>query len=133
MQEEHNVLQANHTQAPIKPSPQVKIVGNKWEFRIKYNSDGSVSMYKARRVTKAFHQTYGVDYSETFSSIVKASTVRIVLSLAVMYKQVIRQVNVNNAFFNGILLKMYTWLNQKGLLTLLNIIMCVNCKKLFMA
>ena len=61
--------------------------------------------YKARLVAKGFHQTHGGDYTETFSLVVKASTVRIMLSLAVMNKWILRQVDVNNAFLNGILVE----------------------------
>lgn len=58
----------------------MKIVGIKWVFRIKYNSDGSISRYKTRLVAKRFHQTHGIDYTKTFSPVVKASTVRVILS-----------------------------------------------------
>ena len=78
------------------------MIGSKWVFRIKHNSDGTISRYKARLVAKGFHQTHGEDYTETFSPVMKASTVRIVLSLAVMNKWILRQIDVNNAFLNGI-------------------------------
>jgi hypothetical protein len=42
-----------------------------------------VDKYKARLVAKGFKQCYGIDYGDTFSPVVKASTVHIVLSLAV--------------------------------------------------
>ncbi|KAH9781042.1 retrovirus-related pol polyprotein from transposon RE2 [Citrus sinensis] len=80
-----------------------KIVGNKWVFRVKYNPDGSVPKYKARLVAKGFHQTYGVDFFETFSPVVKPCTIRIILSLTVMNHWTIRQLDVNNAFLNGVL------------------------------
>ena len=83
MQEEFKALQANQTWDLVIPIAHVKVVGNKWIFRIKYNSDGSISRYKARLVANGFHQTFGIDYSETFSLVVKASIVRVVLSLAV--------------------------------------------------
>ena len=69
--------------------------------RAKYNTDGSVSKYKARLVAKGFHQTAGIDYSETFFPIVKSSTVRLILNLAVMKSWKVRQIDVNNAFLNG--------------------------------
>lgn len=83
MQEEFQTLQTNQTWELVLLTVPVKIMRNKWVFRIKYNSDGSISRYKARFVAKGFHQTYRIDYTETFSSVVKASIVRIVLSLAV--------------------------------------------------
>lgn len=55
-------------------------------FRIKQNTYGSVAKYKARLVAKGFQQTKGVDYFETSSLVVKACTVRIILSLVVMNK-----------------------------------------------
>ena len=85
------------------PTAPVKVVGNKWVFRIKYNPDGSILKYKARLVAKGFHQIYGVDYTETFSPVVKASIVWVVLSIAIMNNWMLRQVDVNNAFLNGIL------------------------------
>lgn len=83
MQQEFQALQRNQTWELVLLTLPVKIIRNKWVFRIKYNSDGSISRYKARFAAKGFHQTYKIDYTETFSPVVKASIVRIVLSLAV--------------------------------------------------
>ncbi|KAH9684575.1 hypothetical protein KPL70_013597 [Citrus sinensis] len=81
MQNEYDALQNNGTWTLVPAEKATKLVGNKWVFRVKYNPDGSISKYKARLVAKGFHQTYGVDFFETFSPVVKPCTVRIVLSL----------------------------------------------------
>ncbi|KAH9801545.1 retrovirus-related pol polyprotein from transposon RE1 [Citrus sinensis] len=101
MQAEFDALIRNKTWSLVPMNPEYKLVGCKWVFRTKYNTDGSVSKYKARLVAKGFHQRAGIDYSETFSHVVKSSTVRVILSLAVMQSWNVRQIDVNNAFLNG--------------------------------
>ena len=103
MQEEFKALKVNHTWDLVLPTAPVKVIGNKWVFKIKYNPDGTILKYKVRLVAKGFHQTHSVDYTETFSPVVKASTVRVVLSITVMNNWLLRQIDVNNVFLNGIL------------------------------
>ncbi|KAH9802307.1 hypothetical protein KPL71_001337 [Citrus sinensis] len=101
MHDEFHALIKNQTWCLVPPEQNMKLVGNKWMFRVKQNSDGTINKYKARLVAKGFLQTEGVDYQETFSPVVKATTIRIVLSMAVMNNWKLRQVDINNAFLNG--------------------------------
>ena len=52
-------------------------VGCKWIFKKKTEIDGKVHTYKARLVAKGFTQTHGVDYDETFSSVTKIKSIRV--------------------------------------------------------
>jgi hypothetical protein len=83
MSDEFNALLHNGTWDLVPPSSSTNLVGVKWFFRIKRNSDGAIDRYKARLVAKGFHQQPGIDYKETFSPVIKPTTIRIVLSLAV--------------------------------------------------
>lgn len=62
----------------------------KWE--IKYSPTFSVA--------QGFTQIPSLDYTHTFSPVVKATTIRIVLTLAVMHQWPLHQLDVNNAFLN---------------------------------
>jgi hypothetical protein len=59
--------------------------------------------YKTRLVAKGFKQRYGIDSEDTFSSIVKVVTIRIILSIAVSRGWSLRQLDVQNAFLHGLL------------------------------
>ncbi|TXG50284.1 hypothetical protein EZV62_022808 [Acer yangbiense] len=77
MQAEYDALIANHTWQLVPFSLDMSVVGSKWVFRIKYKPDGTMLKYKVRLVAKGFHQVPGVDYFDTFSPVVKASTIRV--------------------------------------------------------
>ena len=63
----------------------VKSIGSKWIFKFKTDKDGNVSVYKARLVVKGFRQIHGIDYDETFSSVVMIRSIRIILAITAYY------------------------------------------------
>ena len=77
------------------------MVGCKWIYKIKTRSDGFIKRYKTRLVAKGFTQEYGIDYEETFGSVVRISYVRALLVVITASKWDIFQMDVKNAFLNG--------------------------------
>jgi hypothetical protein len=103
MEEEHTALLENHTWDLVPRPAHANIVTGKWIFKYKFHADGSLDRYKARWVLRGFTQRPGVDYDETFSPVVKPTTVRTVLTLAHSRDWPIHQLDVKNAFLHGTL------------------------------
>jgi hypothetical protein len=103
MEDEYSTLYRQGTWTLVPPAPSQNIVGCKWVYKIKRNADGSISRYKAKLVAKGFHQQAGLDYDETFSPVIKPTTVRIILTLATQFSWPLRQLDISNAFLHGFL------------------------------
>nr|GEW39485.1 cysteine-rich RLK (receptor-like protein kinase) 8 [Tanacetum cinerariifolium] len=61
----------------------------------------SFPMAKARLVTNGFTQKEGIDFKETFAPVAKMVTIKAVIALAVYNNWLLKQLDVNNAFFYG--------------------------------
>ena len=84
MDQEMDALDVNETW-DLGLFPEGKnVIGCKWVYKMKYNSDGTVSRYKARLVANGYAQTYGIDYEETFSPITKMATICTIVALAIL-------------------------------------------------
>ena len=103
MEAEYSTLVHNGTWRLVPKTEGIHIVQNKWIFKTKLKADGSLYKFKARLVSKGFQQHTGVDFSDTFSPVVKASTIPIIFTFVVAYNWDIQQIDINNAFLNGIL------------------------------
>ncbi|GJZ80679.1 ribonuclease H-like domain-containing protein [Tanacetum coccineum] len=101
MYDEYNALIKNGTWILVPKPPNVNVILSMWLFRHKYHVDGSLSRYKARLVANGCNQQHGVDYSDTFSPVVKTASIRTILSLALTRNWPMHQLGVKNAFLNG--------------------------------
>jgi hypothetical protein len=107
MVDEFHALLKNKTWHLVPPRLGLNVIDCKWVFKLKQKADGSIDRYKVRLVAKGFKQQYGIDYEETFSPVVKPTTIRLLLSLAVSRDWAIRQIDIQNAFLHGFLDEVY--------------------------
>uniref|UniRef100_A0A0A1WFC7 Retrovirus-related Pol polyprotein from transposon TNT 1-94 n=1 Tax=Zeugodacus cucurbitae TaxID=28588 RepID=A0A0A1WFC7_ZEUCU len=101
MQEEYNALVNNDTWEQAAVPKGHKVIGCKWVFAVKTNANGDIERYKARLVAKGCGQTYGVNYKEIFSPVVRYATIRMVLAIAAEYELHVHQLDVSTAYLNG--------------------------------
>jgi len=93
MQAERQALATNNT------------IGSKWVYKIKHNSNGTIEPNKARLVAKGFTQLESSDVLDTFAPVVKLTTLHLPLVVATTKNWILKQLDVNNAFFHGDLLE----------------------------
>ena len=101
MQDGYRALIDNNTWDLVLWSPGAHIIRSMWLYRHKFNSDGSLARYKAWLVGNGKNQQVGLDCDETFSRVVKPTTIRTVLGLDVSRSWPIHQLDVKNAFLHG--------------------------------
>lgn len=79
---EFDAYTGNHTWDLVLYNPNQNLVGCRWIFTTKFLSNGVLDRYKARLVAEGYTQQYGLDYAETFSPVIKTTTIRLVLTIA---------------------------------------------------
>ncbi|KAE9301204.1 hypothetical protein PF008_g22824 [Phytophthora fragariae] len=78
MEEEIGALEDNETWELMKKPDRVKVLHSKWVFKTKKHADGSVERYKGRLVACGNEQSYGVDYTDTFSAVLDVTTGKVI-------------------------------------------------------
>src|SRR2546423_11833669 len=97
MDRELHSIQANHTWDIVNANNVTKRpIGSRWVYHIK--NDGR---YKARLVARGFTEAYGVDYLDTYAPVVKATTLRILFTIAAYEDWEIDQMDVDTAYLNS--------------------------------
>ncbi|KAI3782315.1 hypothetical protein L2E82_12357 [Cichorium intybus] len=101
MQLELEEFERNKVWRLIPKPANASIVGLKWVYRNKLDTEGNVVRNKARLVVKGYCQQEGIDYEETFAPVARLESVRIFLAYAAHKNFDVYQMDVKCAFLNG--------------------------------
>jgi hypothetical protein len=85
----------------IDPPPDVRVIGTRWTFANKFDSNGNLTGRKARLVAKGFTQIPGVDFFETYTSVVRYESLRMNLAIAAANDMETWQVDYVAAYLNS--------------------------------
>ena len=78
-----------------------KAIDCRWVFTVKVNPHGSIVRLKVYLVAKGYAQTYGVNYSDTFSPVAKLTSIRLFIYLAATHGRDLHQLDIKNVFLHG--------------------------------
>jgi hypothetical protein len=82
MQQAYSSLIDNGTWELVELPPDRVVVNKMWIYKVKSDTVGDVSRFKARFVAKGCRQRAGLDYTETFSLVIRMASLRLFLTIA---------------------------------------------------
>uniref|UniRef100_A0A1J3GTS0 Retrovirus-related Pol polyprotein from transposon TNT 1-94 n=1 Tax=Noccaea caerulescens TaxID=107243 RepID=A0A1J3GTS0_NOCCA len=86
----------------LVPQPlNTNIVRSMWLYTHKFRANRMLARYKARLVANGKSQQVGIDCEETFSPVIKPTTIHTILDVAVSRDWPLHQLDVKNAFLHG--------------------------------
>jgi hypothetical protein len=77
------------------------VVNNMWIYKVKSDTAGDVSRFKARFVTKGCSQRVGLDYTETFSTIIRMVSLPLFLTIAAARDLELCQLDIDTVFLHA--------------------------------
>ena len=101
MEEKMESMKTNQVYDLVDFPPGRRFIGNKWILKIKRKADRSIERYKARLVAKGYTQEKRIDYEDTFSPVVRITSVRLILAIVAHMNLELYQMDVKTAFLNG--------------------------------
>ena len=101
MQHEMDSLEKNSTWDLVPRLTKKNVDKCRWVYQTKLTLDDVIERNKACFLAKIFFLQEAIDYKETFSSISKMNSIRLILSLASHFGFLIHKMDVKSSFLHG--------------------------------
>ncbi len=99
--EEMQSHRKNNTWTIVPLPPNKTCISSGWNFKIKTGKDGPPTRRKARFFAKGYSQVKGIDFQESFATVVRYDSLRVVIAIAAASDLELFQLDVKTAFLNG--------------------------------
>ena len=78
-------------------------IGSKWVFKLKRDTNGNITKYKARLVAQGFSQRPGFDYDteRLYAPVIRLDTLRLLLAISANFDWEMEQVDIIGAYLHG--------------------------------
>lgn len=101
MQAEIESFAKNSTRTLVDLPEGKNAISLKWIFKLKRDEKGEINRFKARLVARGSMQKYGTDFEETFSPVVRYTSLRFLLGIALRDDVSMFHFDIETAFSNG--------------------------------
>ena len=101
MKDKFDSLVANNTWKLVDPPPDRRVLPGKWVYKLKRGHQGKILRHKSRWVVRGFMQQEGLDYNETFATVVKPMSYKTLFAIAAALDLETEQTDVKTAFLYG--------------------------------
>jgi hypothetical protein len=98
MQREYSSLIDNGTWELVDLPPCRVVVNNMWIYKVKSDTAGDVSRFKARFVAKGYNRRARLDYTVTFSHVICMASLHLFLAIAAARDLDLCQLDIDTAF-----------------------------------
>jgi hypothetical protein len=82
-EEEYDSIMQNDVWEVVPRHEGMSMVTSRWLYKIKYVADDNIEKHKARFVARGFYQVEGIDYDETFAPVVRYTSIKSIMAIAV--------------------------------------------------
>jgi ribonuclease HI len=93
--------QTNHTWDTVEAPENARILPATWVFKYKANSQGELTSCKVRLCIRGDEQRPGLDYYDTFASVVRPATFKILMAIVTLLDLECEQLDIISAYIKG--------------------------------